>query len=208
MWQDMPILNWKVKWEMCRVLQLMNSKNFVNRLMIHHDCFYCRDLAQLCFRWGDTYVSVSLWTQTEHRQVCECKNRHQKKGKCRQNSNLLITYLFFTFVREACGGWRAGDVTGHHDGILWKEALSLEGATHPSKALDFFFSHLDKLKLHFTEVSLKRQGLLLCPHLNPCAQIGIAHINPQRSRQHSWQIWLLEQSFMWCQNKKCSYFNC
>lgn len=27
-----------------------------------------------------------------------------RSGKCRQNSNLLITYLFFTFVREECGG--------------------------------------------------------------------------------------------------------
>lgn len=26
MWQDMLILNWKFKWEMCRVLELMNSK--------------------------------------------------------------------------------------------------------------------------------------------------------------------------------------
>lgn len=38
-------LNWKFKWEMCRVLWLMNSESFVSSLMIHGDCFCCRDSA-------------------------------------------------------------------------------------------------------------------------------------------------------------------
>lgn len=45
MWQDTLILNWKLKWEMCRGPQLMNSESFVESLMIHGVCFGCRDLS-------------------------------------------------------------------------------------------------------------------------------------------------------------------
>lgn len=38
-------LNWKCKWEICGVRQLLNNESFVSGLMIHGDCFCCRDSA-------------------------------------------------------------------------------------------------------------------------------------------------------------------
>lgn len=60
----------------------------------------------------------------------------ETEEKCRQNSNLLITYLFFTFVEAKCGA----------------------GTTQPSKTLNNFYFHRDKLKLHFTDVFPEEVG--------------------------------------------------
>lgn len=67
-----------------------------------------------------------LRTQTKHQQptLCVSERTGMESTKCRQNSNLLITYLLFTFVREECGaGWQ------RLPSVLWKEAFSVEGAT-------------------------------------------------------------------------------
>lgn len=56
------------------------------------------------------------------------ENPAQEGTVFRQNSNLLITYLFFTFVRGALEGFGRG----HPDGFLQKDALSTGGdATLP-----------------------------------------------------------------------------
>lgn len=71
----------------------------------------------------------------------------ETEEKCRQNSNLLITYLFFTFVEAKCGA----------------------GTTQPSKTLNNFYFHRDKLKLHFTDVFPEEVGG--GGHMSPLASL-------------------------------------
>lgn len=80
-------------------------------------------------------------------RVCETPtDKHKDSQECRQNSNLLlITYIFFTFVREVCGRKTASSGKDASAG-------GLQGATlHPS------WQFLLKTAFHRVFISLKRR---------------------------------------------------
>lgn len=101
-----------------RALQLMSGEP---------DLFCSRDAGRLLRTRdcrGDAYENASTW-KTDNKQ---CKNRHEWM-KCRQNSNLfIISYLFFTFVREeSVGGW-GGIGRGRHRWLPLENGLLCRGA--------------------------------------------------------------------------------
>lgn len=166
------------------MLQLMNSESSVNSLMIQGDCLCCRDsacwLTLNCTAGEKRHLHKPQTQDKTPTSECPRRNRHEKWNKCRQNSNLLITYLFFTFVREGCGRWGAAEVT--------KMASS---GKRPSLWNLLLLSRQIKTAFHRVFPEEARQAmppaLSTCQRLlNFCAQIRITHINLQRFGRHGW----------------------
>lgn len=103
-----------------------------------------------------------------------------ERTKCRQNSNLLITYLFFTFVREECGGgWQ------RLPRWLPLERGLLYGGGNTT-LFPLFLTNKNCISQSFPwrgEVNKASYFVHTSETFNPFAHIRIIHISLQRSRQ-------------------------
>lgn len=124
-----------------------------------------------------------LWTQSGTNEHADGK-RDKGSGKCRQNSNLLITYLFFTFFREQCGG--GGGWQRLPKRLPLDTGLLSRGGDKTLRSSGFSSLDLTNQNCISQSFSLNRRGERSPPcfvHVktfNPYAQF--THINLQSSR--------------------------
>lgn len=164
----------------------MNSESFVSSLMIHGDCFCCRDSA--CWLTLNCTLRVRrrlhkcVTVDTDQTPTSmSMEKQNTERTKCRQNSNLLITYLFFTFVREECGGgWQ------RLPGWLPLERGLLYGGGNTTLFFPLTLTNKNCISQSFPwrgEVNKASYFVHMSETFNPFAHIRIIHISLQRSRK-------------------------